>query len=52
MINIEKRASELNLKELKEKGAINVAIPEAIAAKILKHTGVEVIVDNGIIKIK
>ena len=52
MINIEKRASELNLKELQEKGAIYVANPEAIAAKIKKHIGIEVIVGNGIIKIK
>ena len=52
MNNIEKRVAELNLKELQEKGAIYVANPEAIAAKILKHTGIEVIVDNGIIKLK
>ena len=52
MNNIEKRVAELNLKELQEKGTINVANPEAIAAKIKKHTGIEVIVGKGIIKLK
>jgi len=48
---ISKRSAELILKELKEKGIVNVADPEKIAKKIKKYTGVDVIICKAMIKL-
>jgi len=48
---ISKRSAELILKELKEKGIVNVADPEKITKKIKKYTGVDVIICKAMIKL-
>jgi hypothetical protein len=43
---IEKRAAEVQLKNLEEEGVVRVADPQAVADKVKKHTGIDVIADT------